>query len=218
MLAALVALSLCPAAPAAGDEGAPRVSTLVNLRTGLRDGITYRHAQAVHGRGRWVLADVGYIDFGDSDGYSELWAGGGRVLHGSDRALLVVEGLLAQAFGSRSRHETYLQPWILWWTRPARRLETELVYLAYVPLDRAGTRQHVLDRFKVEVDLERFRLGVGYAGFQFGDASWEHRPFLTGTVKLRGAGGLELWLQRLEDRRGGSGFQVQLRYAITFRH
>lgn len=192
--------------------------TLVNARAGWRNDVTYRHIQGVHSRGRWVLLDAGYIDFGDAAGYRELWVGAGHVLHASDRALFVAEGLVAQAFGPKARGETYLQPWFLFWCRLGERLESETVYLAYVPLDGAGTRQHVLDRSKVELDLGRFKLGAGYAGFRFGGAPWQHRPFLTGTVKLGGAGALELWAQRLPDPGGGSVIQAQIRYSVTLTH
>lgn len=214
----LLTAATAGAEPPPSSAAPPRAKTLVNARAGWREDVTYRHFQGVHSRGRWVILDAGYIDFGDPSAYRELWAGAGRVLHASDRAVFIAEGLLAQAFGPLARGETYLQPWFLFWGRLSERVETETVYLAYLPLDDAGTRQHVLDRSKLEVDLGRFKVGAGYAGLRFGGSPWQHRPFLTATVELPGASALEVWAQRLPGPDGGSRIQAQVRYSVTLTH
>jgi len=71
----------------------------------------------------------------------------------------------------------------------------------------------VLNRAKLERDYRRFKFGVGYAGYQFAQTGWQHKPFLTTTFKAGGLGSLELWIQRIP----GNTLNFQLRYAGLFR-
>ncbi len=209
---------LVPTLPALGQdasEAAGPVSKLrFHARTGLDSGFTFRFLQAIHERGRWIGPDVGFIDFGDASAYREAWIGGGGVAHASKLWFVALEALFAFGSGETTADTVYVQPWMLVGYRPRPRLAAELVYFEYLPLDDRGTRQRVLDRAKLERDLGRFKVGAGYAGFQFGDGSWDHRPFLSATRKLGGTAELELWVQRDEDFGGESQTQVQIRFAL----
>ena len=216
-VAILLPLSTSGAASEKGREEATETPMRFThfARAGWDGEFTYRHLQGIWSHDRWVLLDAGYIDFGDATGYREIWIGGGAVFHRSERRLVIVEAFMAGAFGSHARGEIYLQPWLLLKCWASDRIVSELVLFQYVPLNRPGVRQYVLDRLKLEYDLPRWRLGGGYAGQKIGSEEWEHRPFLTTTFKLDEARSLEFWLQRLPDDRKGSRVQAQFRFTLA---
>jgi len=93
------------------------------------------------------------------------------------------------------------------------KLGGEVVYFPYLPLNKAGRMQHVLERAKLEYSFKHFKAGGGYGAYQFGDSPWQNKPFITSTLKCGRFGNLELWLQKMP--RGNP--QVQVRYEKTFR-
>jgi hypothetical protein len=159
-----------------------------------------------------VLPDVGYVDFGKSD-YHEVFGGGGAIVYRGKHVTWLQEILLTRAIGPNANRATYLQPWTLVsYSIPGTKLQGQTVYFVYCPLNSAARVQHVLERAKLERDFQHFKVGAGYRGYQFGDRNWEHKPFVTTTIKAGGLGSLELWVQRLP----GNSVQVQLRYAVSF--
>ena len=188
--------------------------TVLLLRTATDRG-AYHYAEVIHERGRLVPFDLGYIDFDNPTQYREMWLGGGFKPIVSPRASLTVEGFLAGAYGAHGDGALYFQPFFLGNARLAPNVLLESVYFAYVPLNDAGHAQHLLERAKVEYDWPRFKLGAGYGAYQpGGGAAWQHRPFVTATIKAPPVGNFELWLQRLQD----DHFTVQIRFARVFVH
>ena len=187
--------------------------TVLLLRTGTDRG-AYHYAEVIHERGRLVPFDAGYIDFDNPAEYREMWLGGGFKPIASSRVSLTAEGFLAGAYGEHAGGALYFQPFFLGTARLASRVLVESVYLAYVPLNDAGHAQHLLERAKVEYDWPRVRLGAGYGAYQSRGAVWQHKPFITATIKAAPVGNVELWLQRLQD----DHFTVQIRYAKVFVH
>ena len=163
-------------------------------------------------RGRWVFPDLGYIDFGKSD-YKELFVGAGATLVSSKHLTLIEEGYFVQAVGSTSGDARYFQPWTYIGWNIAPKLGGEAVYFPYLPLNKAGRIQHVLERAKMEYDFKHWKLGAGYAAYQFGDGEWQNKPFITTTLKAGKLGNLEIWLQKMPTKTA----QVQVRYAKVFR-
>jgi hypothetical protein len=220
-LVAIVAIVLfLKTSAAVSEEGQKELNEsqrrfMLLARTGWDGEFTYRHLQGIFSRDRWVLLDAGYIDFGSATEYRELWVGGGAVVHRSERPLVIFEAFIAKAFGSHALGEIYLQPWVLLQYRVSDRIASELVLFQYVPLNHHGIRQYVLDRLKLEYDLQRWRLGVGYAGQKIGSEDWKHCPFLTTSFNVYEASSLEFWLQRLPDDRKGSRVQGQIRYTLA---
>jgi hypothetical protein len=190
--------------------------TVVLLRTATAEG-TYHFAEAIHQRGKLVVLDVGYIDFDDPKLYRELWIGSGVTPFAGSKGFLTVEGLLTKAFGAQANGALFLQPYLLGIYRMAPRVPFEASYLGYVPLNNNSRAQHLLERAKLEYDFSRFKVGGGYSAYKFGDLAWNHKPFITATLKAGTAGNFEVWLQRVPVD-GNSELAVQLRYAKAFVH
>ena len=198
------------------DDAATPTETTILARTALHKDRTYRFFEIIQTRGRWVLPDVGYIDFGDAGSYREFWGGGGAVLHSSEHLLLICEGLVAAATGSAADGAIYFQPWVLFGYRITPRLAGETVYFPYIPLNEAGVTQHLIERAKLEYDLGVVKVGGGYGGFKFDKDQWQHRPFLTTTLEMGRLGALELWLQRTPGE--GRNVRTVIRYKINIGH
>ena len=102
IVAVLVVSSLaatCLAQDAANtNTNADPATTLVIARTGIRSDAphvaTYHYLEVIQTcGGKWICADVGYIDFGTNH-YHEMFVGGGRTLVSNDRGSLAEEILL----------------------------------------------------------------------------------------------------------------------------
>ena len=189
--------------------------TFVIGRTGVQDDATatYRYTELFQQRGRWIFPDIGYIDFADAKQYREYFIGAGAVLFTSKRITIIEEGYLDKAAGPASGDALYFQPWTLVAVNLTPKLNGEVVYFPYLPLNKAGRIQHVLERAKLEYDFKRFKVGAGYGAYQYGDGPWSNRPFVTTTLKGGKLGDLELWLQRMSSNHT----QLQVRYAKMFR-
>lgn len=187
--------------------------TIVVARMGMRNAATYHYVEGfqIH-RGKWIYPDVGYIDFA-KNGYWEFFIGGGAVIHDSKHFTLIHEGYLDRAQGSKSLSATYYQPWSLIAYKLNDRVSGKTVYFPYLPLNKPARIQHVLECSQLEYDFKHFRMGAGYGGYKYGEESWQHKPYVTWTLKAGALGKLELWLQRLP----GNHVQAQIRLAKTFK-
>lgn len=183
-------------------------------RTGVQDNAktTYRFVEVFQQRGRWIFPDGGYIDFADAGKYREIFLGAGAVLYNSKRLTVIEEGYIDKATGPASGGATYFQPWTLVGYRITPKLGSEVVYFPYLPLNKAGRIQHVIERAKLEYDFKHLKVGGGYGAYQFGDNAWQNKPFITTTLKGGRLGNLELWLQRMPSDHA----QLQVRYAKIF--
>ncbi len=191
---------------------AQEIETSVMARMGTRNTATYHYAEVYQTRGRWIYPDVLYIDFGKNN-YREIGIGGGAILHASKRFVVIEEGYIEQAIGTASGNATYFIPWtlVIWKVTP--KIASETCYFPYLPLNKSGRIQHVLERSKVEYEFRRWKLGGGYGAYQFGEAKWEHKPFASVTLKGGRYGDLEFWLQRMPQ----GAPQLQIRYAMAFK-
>lgn len=189
-----------------------QTQTGVLARMAMNHAATFHFLETFQTRGRLVLPDLGYVDFGRSV-YREVFGGGGWIVHSGKRLTWIQELYFDQALGPASRRSNYLQPWtLLAWSIPKSAITGEAVYFTYLPLGASGRIQYVLDRAKLEHGFRALKLGAGYASYRFADAKWENKPFITSTFKLKSLGSLELWLQRIPPH----GLQVQIRYARVF--
>ena len=203
--------SLAAAQDAPAQSQVTPVTTTLLVRTGLRSNVTLRYVEILQTRGRWVVPDVGYIDFGEAGQYREVWLGGGPVLIERPSVNLTVAGYYAQDDGSAANGAKYFQVWSLLGYQLAPNVVAQAVYLGFAPLNDSARVQHLFERIKLEYDFGRLKLGGGYAAYRFATDAWQHRPFVTGTVRLGRAGSLELWGQRLS----GDLAQLQVRYALS---
>ena len=173
---------------------------------------TMHYLELFQVRRRWVLPDIGYIDFGHND-YREMFIGGGYTLYEGKQLNFIEELFFEKAFGSRANDAKYLVPWTMVQYRLTDNLGGEAVYFPYVPLNKSGRAQHVLERMKLERNIgKRWKAGAGLGGYKYADNAWSHKPFLTTTLSTRW-GDWEFWLQRLPGNRA----QFQIRYAIVAR-
>src|SRR5215467_9938640 len=89
-------------------------TTIVLARYGERfasqNTATMHYLEGFQIRNRWVLPDIGYIDFGHSD-YREVFVGGGYTLIDGKHLSLVQEGFFVQASGAAANEAQYVMPW-----------------------------------------------------------------------------------------------------------
>jgi hypothetical protein len=186
--------------------------TYVVARMGMQNAATYHYVESWQSRGKWIFPDVYYIDFGKSN-YHEAAIGAGYMPIVKKHIVVAEELYLDQSMGSGSGNATFLVPWTyIGFSIPKTKLAGETVYLPYLPLQKSGRLQHVLERAKLEYDFKHFKLGAGYGGYQYGDDKWQNKPFVTTTVKAGKFGSLEFWLQKMPTNYA----QVQIRYTVGF--
>jgi hypothetical protein len=186
--------------------------TTILARTGLKNSATsYHFLEIIHSKGAWIAPDIGYIDFSTGD-YREVFIGVGKVLHGSKRSTLVGEVYVDQALGPVGKGALYLQPFMAGRQQLSDHWTIRGVYFLYLPLNKAGIQQHVLENIKLEREWKKYKLGAGYSGYKFGSTSWQHKPFVTATLATERLGSFEVWLQKLPR-----SSQVQIRYSITIK-
>ncbi len=189
------------------------VDTDFFARAAMSNVASYHFLEVVQTRGRLVLPDFGYVDFGHSN-YRELFGGGGSVICPGKYLTWIQEAYFVRAVGPAAKGAAYIQPWsFVGYSIPHTKLVGQTVYFIYLPLNTAARIQHVLDRAKLEYEFNRFKLGAGYAGYKFDGSPWQNKPFLTCTVKTGRAGSFEFWAQRLP----GNSWQAQVRYGIAFK-
>jgi len=210
VLLAVIAWSGSTAASQSNND----VHSILLVRTGFRGDkpFTYRYVEGFQERGRWIYPDIGYIDFGETKQYREFFIGAGWTVFSSKHFRFIEEGMIDQTLGLASEHATYFVPWSFAPFNITTRLGGEIVYFPYLPLNKQGRIQHVLERAKVEYDFTHFKAGAGYSAYQFGDGPWQDKPFMTATLKAGKLGNFEFWLQRLP----GDHAHLQVRYAKVF--
>jgi hypothetical protein len=187
--------------------------TFVVARMGMQNAATYHYLESFQTRGKWIGPDVYYIDFGKNN-YREVAIGVGYTPITMKHFTVAEELYLDQSLGSGSGNATFLLPWTyIGYSIPKTKLSGEAVYFPYLPLQKQGRLQQVIERAKLEYDFKHFKLGGGYGAYQYGDGDWQNKPFVTTTVKVGKFGSLEFWLQKMPT---GTA-QVQIRYATVFK-
>jgi hypothetical protein len=199
------------AAPA-GDAADTPTKSFFMARTGESLGEPYvakiHYLEFFQVRGKWIVPDVGYVDFGHGN-YREFFIGGGRTLYESRYASWDQELLYVQAAGSAAGSAKYLQPWSMLRVHFTPKFSNETVYFAYLPLNTAAGIHQVLERCKFEYAVKKhWKIGAGYAGGYVPGGPWLNKPLVTTTVSTK-AGAFEVWLQKIPG-----GAQVELRYAL----
>ncbi|OGI63250.1 hypothetical protein A2818_01755 [Candidatus Nomurabacteria bacterium RIFCSPHIGHO2_01_FULL_40_12] len=191
-----------------------QTTTVVDARVGVKDGeATYRYVDAFQVHGRWIVPDVGYIDFGETKHYREWFVGTGYKPLVTKHVTIANEVYFVQSAGMVSGNAKYVQLWTGIFYQFTPKLGGETVFFPYVSLDDAGRKQWVVERAKLEYKVVlSLKLGGGYGAYQFGDKEWQHKPFITTTLTpAKGKfGSFEIWLQKLPK-----GNQIQLRYELV---
>src|SRR6267142_1349003 len=151
----LVCLTVAMSSQTAAAQSTNDATSILLVRTGFRDGkaFTYKYLEGFQERGRWIYPDVGYIDFGETRQYREFFIGAGWTVFSSKHFRFIEEGMIDQTLGLASEHATYFVPWSFAPFNITTRLGGEIVYFPYLPLNKQGRIQHVLERAKVEYDF-----------------------------------------------------------------
>ena len=202
----LVVLWIC----ASGCKLWSQTDTFVVARMGMTNAATYHLVELLQIRGRWYAPDLLYVDYGKSD-YHELFVGAGRTMLQSKNFSLANGCYFDAAVGPAANNTMYLLPWAYVTYQLTSKIGGETYYFPYVPINRSGTLQHLLERAKLEYSWAHFKLGLGYSGYKAGNDPWQNRPFITGTLRGGKLGNFEIWLQRLPENKP----QLQLRYVIS---
>jgi len=135
-----------------------QADTMVFARMAGWNAPTFHFLDAVQTRGRLVLPDIGYVDFGRSN-YRELY-GGGLVVYPGKHFSWIQKCYFVRSLRRVANGASYLQPWtFVAYSIPQTRFLGETLYFTYLPLNRAGRIQYVLDRAKLERDYRRFKVG-----------------------------------------------------------
>jgi hypothetical protein len=160
-------------------------------------------------RNKWIVPDIGYVDFGHGN-YREFFFGGGRTLVDTSFATWDQELLYVQTTGPASQNAGYLQPWSMLRLRFTPKFTNETVYFAYLPLNDPARFHQVIERAKLEYAVKkRWKVGAGYAGTRPVGGHWINKPFLTTTISTK-EGAVEFWLQKIP-----AGEQIEVRYALV---
>mgnify|MGYP001580631710 CR=1 FL=1 len=203
----LIVLCLCAAVTDA--------QTTLDVSAGLFDRkATYRLGEISQTWGRWIIPDVGYLDFGEPREYRELFAGFGYKIFTSEKFELAQEIFFVQAQGREANHARYIQPWMGVWYAPHPRLNLEVAGLVYVPLNnREGQHEWVLENAKISLNVSIFALGVGY-GANPEEGEWKNKPFLTATLAPASGkfGSLEVWY--FKPREGRTQLQAHFTLSV----
>ncbi len=208
LLTSLFVIATIPASARAEDT-----ATTLIARLAMTDVATQHYAQVFQTRGKLILPDVLYVDFGKNN-YREMFVGGGRVWYTGKHLTLTHEDYLGQATGSAAHNALYVLPWTKLDYRFGRKFSGNAVHFFYAPLNRAGKFHQAIERAKLEYSFSKlFKAGAGYGASGPANKPWQHKPMLTATVKCGALGDVEFWLQRLP----GNHAQAWLRLVRTFR-
>jgi len=198
---------------AASSAWAQESSTTIIARLAMRNSATQHYAQVYQTRGKWILPDVLYVDFGKNN-YREVLVGGGRVWYAGKHLGLTHEDYLGQASGSAAGSALYLLPWTKVDYRLSPKISGNTVYFFYAPLNQAGKFHQALERAKLEYSFSKtLKAGAGYGGSKPNGKPWQHKPMLTATFRCGQLGDIEFWLQRIP----GNHAQAWLRLVKTFK-
>jgi len=119
-----------------------QADTMVFARMAGWNAPTFHFLDIVQTRGRLVLPDIGYVDFGRSN-YRELY-GGGLVVYPGKHFSWIQECYFVRSLRRVANGASYLQPWtFVACSIPQTRFLGETLYFTYLPLNRAGRIQYV---------------------------------------------------------------------------
>lgn len=194
--------------------GALYGQTTVILRTAIADTNFSRnslYAEVAHQRGRSVV-DCGYHDSGNPKVFFSVFCGAGRDLSPrTKRFSFVVELVAMRSSGQSIITQYHLLPYTLAHVFLSKKKDVELVGYAGIPINSAAKKFMEIERFRFYHNFGRVKVGFGYAATKSANQNWVKKPFFGVAIY-----GFEVWPQAIIQN-GKWGWQLQLRYAKTFR-
>jgi hypothetical protein len=189
--------------------------TTLDISVGMdKEKPTYRLGEFSQTWGRWIIPDVGYLDFGEPQRYREWFAGFGYKIFASEKFELVEEVFFVQAEGSEANKARYIQPFMGAYYTPHPRINLEVSGFVYIPLNnKEGQHEWVLEKAKIEFSVSLLSLGVGY-GANSEEGEWVNKPFLTATLAPASGkfGSLEVWYFKPREKR--AQIQAHLSFSV----
>jgi hypothetical protein len=190
-----------------------KVKTSTLVWWGFRNGTNFVFMDNYRTQGRSIIPDVGWVDFGKSHEYREVFAGGGYIPVNNKRFSLVTEGFFLQGTGLTRNRPNYFLAYVVSGFKPVARLNWETNYFGYYPINKTAQVQHVLDRSKLEWQFsDRFALGGGFAGCITKGTKWDSMPFASAKLSTKDYGNFEIWLQKVPPP---YNYRFQLRFNKT---
>jgi len=193
----------------------PALENSVSLRTSFADsGMFLNYAEFITSYGKWMIFDPGWLNFGNLR-YGEGFIGGGRVWT-IGKTVVVGELYYDRSYGDLSDHANYLQTFLGVSHQFGSGYSVDGTGFPYIPLDRKGTKQFVLDHVTFRKALnKKWQGGIGYAAYRFGNNPVQHKPLLSLTYSSK-VGSLETILMHVPNSPGAVG--VQFRYSANLPH
>lgn len=208
-LIAIILFFVIFASSALAEE--PTSTTLIS-RMAMRNAATQHYIQIFQTRGKWILPDVLYVDFGKSS-YREVLLGGGRMWSLGKHFKVSHEEYFGMAQGATSKSAKYVIPWTKLDYKFSK-FSGNTMYFAYLPVNEAAQFHHSVERAKLEYGIAKWlKVGAGYGGSGPVGKPWQHKPMATATFRCGVLGEVEFWLQRLPGNHG----QAWVRLVKTFK-
>ena len=142
--------------------------TNVNIiaRTGVTSGgdLSYHLFEVYLEKGRWIPVDVGTMGFPDGR-TAEVFVGGGRKMIVKEKFYWTSELYFDKEVGEKTSGGAYLQPWNLMGGSVTKRIKWQAVAFPYIPLNKVGTFQLVVERIQATVDTKSGKVGGGFCGY-----------------------------------------------------
>jgi hypothetical protein len=174
--------------------------------------VNYHLIEVYQTRSKWIVPDFGYLAYTQPSIYRETFIGGGRSLYSSKRFGITEEVYFDVATGPAAGGAVYFWPWTWVGGAVTKNLHYEAVYFPCIPLNNAGTWQHIIERAKMEQAIGQWRVGAGYAAYRSDGGPWNNKPLVTVTRNLP-IGSFEVWAQLVP----GNHVQAQFRWQKTFK-
>jgi hypothetical protein len=193
----------------------PWETALFLRTTAARNGQFFNYTEAAVDNGRWVVLDGGWLNFGQA-GYAEVFVGAGRIHSIGKRGTLIEELYFDRSYGYLSDHASYLQTYVSAEYQFGKGWSADTNLLPYLPLNKKGTFQLVVDRASLRKRLnDRLQVSAGYSAFKFGNTPLVNKEFGSLILLTKSRGSFETMLIHFPGLPGGFG--AQFRYVLTLK-
>lgn len=158
--------------------------TSINIigRTGVTSGgdLSYHLFEIYLEKGRWIPIDGGTIGFPDGR-TAEVFVGAGRNMVVKEKFYWTSELYFDKEVGEKTSGGAYLQPWNLMGGSVTKQIKWQAVAFPYIPLNKVGRFQLVVERIQATVDTKFGKVGGGFSGYKFGGSEFQPRLLATWT-------------------------------------
>lgn len=208
LIFAVVALPFLFVSPAV--QAQEKIAHIIS-RVGVeaKAGATYTYNAVWIEDGKKVDVDAGYLTYpGISTG--EAYIGAGYTLIAKENFFFVFEGLVDFETGNKTAHGVYFQPWIAFGGK-CKKLNYGGVIFPYLPLNKAGAKQLVIENITLSTKIPGGNLEGGYAAYASDAAGYHNKPFIGFTPNWKPLNNITIWYQRDTKTHGNI---IQIRFHL----